>query len=74
MATKNCNLIQNKLDDYDLGLIKTNAGIYYKDKDLCCSVQEILDEHELRRKQLNLESSSHYIKTHKKECTNVTMQ
>lgn len=74
MATKNCNLIQNKLDDYDLGLIKTNAGIYYKDKGLCCSVQEILDEHELRRKQLNLESSSHYIKTHKKECTNVTIQ
>ena len=69
IASKNPDLIENKLDGYDIGLINTAAGVYYRDKDLCCSAEEILKEHEKRKKYLNLESSSRYIKRNKKEQT-----
>lgn len=72
IASKNKDMIKNKLNDYDLGLMKTNAGIYYRDKNLNASSEEILFEHEERKKNSNLESSSHYIKTHKKERKNAS--
>ena len=66
IASKNKLLIENKLDEYDLGLLKTSAGVYYKDSGLKNSSQEILEEYSQRRKLLNLESSSQYIKRNKR--------
>lgn len=65
IASKNSLLIENKLDEYDLGLIKTSAGVYYKDKELCLSADEIIKEHDERKRTLNLQSSSSYIKEFK---------
>lgn len=65
-ASKNSDLIKNKLDDYDLGLIKTNAGIYFRDENLNSTSEEILKKWNEDKLNLKLESSSHYIKTHRK--------
>ena len=62
LASKNSNLITNKLDEYDFGLMNTGAGVYYRDKTLSASATEILAEHAKRKLELNLESSSSYIK------------
>ncbi len=67
IASKNSSLILNKLNDYDTGLIKTSAGVYYRDNNLSKTADEILYEHEKRKLSLNLESTSRYIKKHKKE-------
>ena len=64
-ASKNQDYIKNKLDDFDLGLMKTSAGVYYIDKNLNSSNDEILKEHEMRKQQLQLESSSQFIKRYK---------
>lgn len=66
IASKNQKLIINKLNDFDLGLLKTNAGVYYKDENLDSSPQAIIEEWETRKKNLNLQSSSSYIKNNKK--------
>lgn len=63
-ASKNSDFIQHKLDDYDLGLMKTNAGIYFKDKDLNLPYEKILENWKIEKETTGLESSSHYIKTH----------
>ena len=66
IASKNNNLILNKLNDYDLGLIfDTNAGIYYSDKNLSSSCEDIIEDHNKRKLELNLLSSSSYIKAKK---------
>ena len=65
IASKNQSLIEHPLNDFDLGLLKTSAGVYYKDPNLNWSSEEILSEHEKRRKELNLQSSSSYLKQHK---------
>lgn len=65
IASKNKNLIQNPLNEYDYGLLNTAAGVYYKDPNLNLPAEDILSEHETRRKNLNLQSSSSYIKQHK---------
>lgn len=62
VATKNISFIKNKLDEYDLGLIKTNAGVYFRDPNLNLTAEAILEEFNSRKKNLNLESSSSYIK------------
>ena len=67
IASKNKDLIFNKLDEFDIGLIKTNAGVYYKDVNLNSTAEEILFEHSERKKNLSLMSSSQYIKNYKKE-------
>ena len=65
IASKNIKFIKNQLNDFDLGLIETNAGIYFRDINLCSTPEEIFYEYNLRKKSLNLESSSHYIKSNK---------
>lgn len=62
IASHNPDLILNKLDEYDLGLMNTGAGVYYRDPSLSSTGDEILLEHSIRKKDLNLESSSSYIK------------
>ena len=70
IATHNKNFILNPLNEYDCGLMKTGAGVYYRDKDLNLTAAEILEEYAIRKKELNLESSSHYNKFHKREKVN----
>ena len=70
IATHNKNFILNPLDEYDCGLMKTGAGVYYRDKDINLTAAEILEEYAIRKKELNLESSSHYNKFHKREKVN----
>ena len=41
LATKNKSLIKNELSEFDLELIKTKAGIFYRDKNLNASKDEI---------------------------------
>ena len=70
IASKSKCRISHPLDEYDLGLINTNAGVYYCDTNLNLSSDEILKEHEIRKQSLNLQSSSQYIKQHKKGAFN----
>ena len=66
VASKNIKLIENQLDEYDLGLLSTNAGVYFRDINLDASSFEILQEHSMRKQELNLVSSSSYIKSFKR--------
>ena len=67
VASKNCSLIKHPLDDYDLGLINTRAGIYFRDKNLDLTAEEIIENYNNERNNSLLESSSQYIKRHKME-------
>lgn len=62
VAAKRIELIENKLSDYDIGLLETSAGIYYLDENLEKPAKKILDEHLNRKKHLNLKSSTQYKK------------
>ncbi len=67
ICSKNSELIENPLDEYDLGLLETNAGVYFSDPNLNAPPEEILKEREERKNSLKLESSSGYIKRNAKE-------
>ena len=63
IATKNINLLEYHLDDFDLGLIKTKAGISYHDnKDLTLTNNEILENRKLEVENSNLISATQYKK------------
>lgn len=66
IATKNKSLVKNDLSEYDLGLLKTKAGVFYRDKNLNGLNDEILATHKREVEISDLESSSHYIKRMKK--------
>lgn len=66
IATKNKSLIKNDLSEYDLGLLKTKAGVFYRDENLNGLNDEILATHKREVEVSDLESSSHYIKRMKK--------
>lgn len=68
VAAKNKLMINHPLDDFDLGLIKTSAGVYFCDATLSMSPSQILKERETRKEKLNPESSSHYMKRIKQRC------
>ena len=65
IAVKNKTLIKNELSEYDLGLLKTKAGIFYRDKNLNALNDEIIASHKIEVENSTLLSSSKYIKTHK---------
>ena len=65
LATKNCDLIKYPLSEYDLGLIKTRAGIFYRDENLTALNEAILDRHKTEVENSSLISSSKYIKQNK---------
>lgn len=67
IAVKNKNLIKNELSEFDLGLLKTKAGIVYRDKNLTALNGDILETHKSEVENSNLVSSSKYIKMHKSE-------
>lgn len=61
----NTELIHD-LSDYDLGLMKSKAGIFYRDKDLSLDNEAIINNHKIEVENSNLISSSKFIKTYKR--------
>ena len=59
------NLIQD-LSEYDLGLMKSRAGIFYRDENLLLDNEAIIKEHQKEVENSNLISSSKFIKEYKK--------
>ncbi len=62
IAVKNKALIKYELSEYDLGLMKTKAGIFYRDENLNGLNEAIINAHKIEVENSNLESSSKYIK------------
>ena len=54
-----------ELSEYDLGLMKTKAGIFYRDENLNLSNEAIIAAHKLEVENSNLLTSSKYIKQNK---------
>lgn len=73
IASKDKIKIKNYLNEYELGLLKTKAGIPYRDFTLADSAEQILERRKSEVEQSNLMSSSRYIKLHsnktKKRCS-----
>ena len=67
VASKNANFIEHPLDEFDLGLMSTNAGVTFNDPKLNWDAEKILDYYNLKKSRLNLQSSSSYIKSHKRK-------
>lgn len=66
VAVKNKSLIKHELSEYDLGLLKTKAGIFYRDENLTALNEAIINAHKIEVEKSNLMSSSKYIKSNKK--------
>ena len=60
----NTELIHD-LSDYDLGLMKSRAGIFYRDKDLSLDNEAIINNHKIEVENSNLISSTKFIKNYK---------
>lgn len=65
IAVKNKNLIKYKLSQYDLGLLKSKAGIFYRDENLNLNNEAIIGTHKKEVESSSLISSSKYIKQFK---------
>lgn len=65
IAVKNKTFIKHELSEYDLGLIKTKAGIFYQDKDLTLDNEAIIAAHKIEVENSDLMSSSRYIKSNR---------
>jgi hypothetical protein len=59
-AVKNKTLIKYPISEYDLGLLKTTAGIFYRDKNLTSQNEAIIEQRNLEVKTSNRLSSSKY--------------
>jgi tRNA U34 5-methylaminomethyl-2-thiouridine-forming methyltransferase MnmC len=66
IATKNPDLIKYDLSEYDLGLMKTKAGIFYNDKNLRLPNEAIISAHKNEVETSNLMSSSKFIKEYRR--------
>lgn len=65
IVSKNNACIQEELDDYDLGLINSKAGILYKDPNFNLTNLEIIANREKEIQKSNLISSTQFIKKYK---------
>ncbi len=65
IATKNQSLIKYPLSEFDLGLLKTKAGIFYRDKNLNSLNEAINEARKIEVENSNRISSSHYKKYYK---------
>ena len=65
IAVKNKSLIKHELSEYDLGLLKTRAGIFYRDENLTDLNEAIIERHKKEVDESDLISSSKYIKSFK---------
>lgn len=59
-AVKNKTFIKYPLSESDLGLLKTRAGIFYRDPDLNGQNEAIIEQRNFEVKNSNLQSSSEY--------------
>ncbi len=66
VAVKNKSLIKYELSEYDLSLLKTKAGIFYRDENLNAINEAIIERHKIEVKNSNLISSSQFIKEWKR--------
>lgn len=62
IAVKNKSLIEHELSEYDLGLINSKAGIFYRDENLTASNSKIIANRELEVENSDKISSSRFIK------------
>lgn len=62
VAAKNKNQIKYPLSEYDLGLLKTKAGIFYRDENLNSLNEAINEARKIEVEKSNRISSSHYKK------------
>ncbi len=70
IAVKNKSLIKHELSEYDLGLIKTKAGIFYRDENLSLTNEAIIEAHLKEVENSDLISSSRFIKDYKRGIKN----
>lgn len=66
IAVKNNALIKYELSEYDLNLIKTKAGIFYRDENLNAPNEAIIMSHQKDVQNSELISSSKFIKEYNK--------
>lgn len=66
VAVKNKSLVKHELSEYDLSLLKTKAGIFYRDEHLNAVNEAIIKQHKLEVEQSDLISSSKFIKNYQK--------
>ncbi len=62
VAVKNNDLIKYELSEFDLGLLKTKAGIFYRDENLTDHNEAIIERHKSDVENSNLMSASAYKK------------
>jgi len=67
VAVKNKSLIKHELSEYDLGLLKTKAGIIYRDENLSLTNEVIIENNVNNINKSDLISSSKYIKQYKRK-------
>ncbi len=70
VAAKKLELIKIGLSEYDLGLIKTKAGIFYRDENYNLTNEAIIEAHKKEVSASNKISSSAFIKKYRNKCTN----
>ena len=66
IAVKNKSLLKYELSEYDLGLINSRAGIFYRDENLNLSNEAIIEAHKKEVSESSKISSSAFIKNYKK--------
>ena len=73
IASKDVRKIKNELNEYEIGLLKTKAGIPYRDNMLTDNAEQILIRRKNEVENSDLMSSSKYIKHYsnktKKRCS-----
>lgn len=72
VASKCKELIKLPLSEYDLGLIKTSAGIFYRDETLAAQNEAIIEQRNFEQKNSSRISRSHYEKIYKEgKCSTI---
>lgn len=67
VAVKNKSLIKNELSEFDLGLMKSKAGIFYRDENLNTLNEAIINRHSKDVESSTLVSSSKFIKNFRRK-------
>ena len=67
VATKDKSLIKYNLSEFDLGLLKTTAGIFYRDENLTAQNEAIFEARQNEVKNSDRISTSQYKKKFNKE-------
>ena len=68
IAYKKKELLKNLLTEYEIGLLKTKAGIPYYDEDLSSTSEEIIQKRELMQKNSDRLSSGKYFRSLNFKC------